>query len=250
MTNFELPISDNYKVIILAAGIGSRLRPLTLKKPKPLLKVGEYSIIDYEISSFAQSGIKRLCLVVGYKASMIMTQISKNFPYPQFETSYIYNPNYKETNTVYSLWLASSQFSEGITFIVNGDLLITSETVLRMMKCPTSCLGFSRHPCGSEEVKLQLIGDRIVGIGKNLSPEEADGEYVGIAKIDEKFGRHFRRALDNVVRDGKTNLYYDDVIQELLTEFYVKAVDLTDLPVMEIDTLEELEVARRVYECK
>jgi len=234
-------------VIILAAGIGSRLYPLTLKKPKPLLNVGMYTILDRIIYSFAQNGIRKIYVVVGYKASMIMDHLSKHFPYPKFEIFYVYNHKYNKTNTVYSLWLASSKFSKGTTFIVNGDLLINSETVSRMKKCPTSCLAISKHPCGSEEVKIRLLGNRVISIGKNLNPEDADGEYVGIAKINEEFGRHFSRSLFKVIRNGDLNLYYDDIIDKLLSNFYVKIVDVTDLPVMEIDTFKELEVAVRIY---
>jgi len=235
-------------VIILAAGTGSRLRPLTLRKPKALLKVGERSIIDYGILSFMRCGIRRFCIVVGYRALMIMKHLSRHFHYPQVEFSYIYNPKYKETNTAYSLWLASSYFMEGTTFVVNGDLLLNSEAVLRMKNCPTSCLGYSKHPCGPEEVKLRLVGDRVVEIGKNLNSKEADGEYVGIAKLDRKVGGYFRCALDEAINDGKTNLYYDDIIGKLTGRFYIKAVDLTDLRLMEIDTVEELEEARKIYE--
>jgi len=237
-----------YNVIVLVAGTGSRLRPLTLKKPKALLKVGERSIIDYEISSFMKCGIRRFYIVVGYRAQMIMKHLSRHFHYPQVEISYIYNSKYRETNTAYSLWLASSYFLEGTTFVVNGDLLLNLEAISRMISCPTSCLGYSKHSCGHEEVKLRLIGDRVVEIGKSLNPQEVDGEYVGIAKLDREVGMHFRYALDEAIKNGKTNLYYDDIIQKLTARFYIRAVDLTDLPVMEIDTVEELEEARKIYE--
>jgi choline kinase len=236
------------RVIILAAGSGSRLRPLTLKKPKPLIKVGKHPIIDHEILSFARNDIKEIHVVVGYKGSAIMRHLSRNFAYPEFETSYVYNPKYNRTNTAYSLWLASPFFSGGINYIINGDLLITPDVVSRIIDCPNSCLGFVRHQCGSEEVKVRLDGNRIIEIGKGLDPEVSDGEYVGIAKIDEKLSSRFRSALDRVIKEGKVNLYYDDVIQELLADSYIEGVDITDLPVMEIDTIDELEVAIKIYE--
>jgi len=240
--------NNPYRVIILAAGIGSRLRPLTLKKPKALLNVGKRSIIDYEISSFVKCGVRNLHIVVGYKAMMIIRHLHRYFRYPQVEVSYIYNPKYKETNTAYSLWLASTNFLEGTTFVVNGDTLLSPEAISRMLSSHASCLGYSKHLCGHEEVKLRLLDDRVVEIGKNLDPKEADGEYVGLAMFDRKTGKYFRHALDEAVKNGKINLYYDDIIQKLTAKFYIKAVDLTDLPVMEIDTLEELEEANAIYE--
>ncbi|MEM2466582.1 MAG: phosphocholine cytidylyltransferase family protein [Candidatus Bathyarchaeia archaeon] len=237
-----------YNVIILSAGIGSRLRPLTFKKPKSLLEVGGLPIIDHQILSFAKCGIKRFHVVVGYKATMLMKHLSKSFSYPDFEFLYIYNPRYIETNTAYSLWLASSLFVSAPTFIVNGDLLINAETVMRMLKSNVSCIGYRKHKCGEEEVKLRLMEDRVFEIGKGLCALKADGEYVGIAMFDRKVGGFFRVALDEVVKSGGVDMYYDDVIQKLVSQFYIKGVDLTDLPVMEIDTIEELEEANVLYE--
>jgi len=236
-----------YKVIILAAGIGSRLRPLTLKEPKPLLKVGKRPIINHQISSFMRYGIRKFYVVVGYKSTMIMKHLSY-FYRSQAEFLYIYNPRFNETNTAYSLWLASSIFLDSTTFVVNGDLILTPEAVSRIIDCTTSCLGYSKHSLGYEEVKVRLKNGRIVDIGKDLNPKKADAEYVGIAKFDRKVGKHFRYALNEAIKKGEVNLYYDDIIQRIVANFYIKGVDLTDLPVMEIDTIEELERARRIYE--
>lgn len=243
MTNGD---KDSYCVIILAAGIGSRLRPLTFKRPKALLQVGNKPIIHYQISSFLKCGINRIYIVVGYKPFMIMEYLSKTFPYPSSRIAYIFNDRYKETNTVYSLWLASSYLSEYNTFIVNGDVLITPEAVSRM-KDEQSCMGLVRHSCREEEVKLELQGKRIIDIGKKLGIDKAAGEYIGIAKFDKTIGKHLSNALTNTINSNKINLYYDDVIRTLTSKFTIEAVDLTDLKLVEIDTIEDLNTAKAIY---
>jgi choline kinase len=245
-------ISRNNKsvAIVLAAGIGSRLRPLTSFKPKPLVVVGGQTIIDRQIASLLINGIMKITVVVGYRASIIMKHLSKKFPYPKCEINYVFNPLYAKTNTVYSLWLTSSILSDDSTLVINGDLILTSESIARMLSCEESCLGLSKHICGKEEVKVRLQDEKIVSIGKGLDPFEVDGEYVGVAKFSQEVGRDYREALDVAVRNGNIGIYYDDVLQSLLSKHSIKTVNLTDYNVMEIDSLQDFENANAVFSVK
>jgi choline kinase len=179
-----------------------------------------------------------------------MKHLSKKFPYPKCEINYVFNPLYAKTNTVYSLWLASSILSEGSTLVINGDLILTTESISRMLSCEESCLGLSKHTCGKEEVKVRLQNEKIVSIGKELNPLEVDGEYVGVAKFSQKFGQDYREALDVAVGEGKIGIYYDDVLQSLLSKHSIKTVNLTDCNVIEIDSLQDFENANAVFSVK
>jgi len=237
-----------YKAIVLAAGVGVRLRPLSVRVPKVLLNVGGSPIIASTLHALAVNEITNICVVVGYQASAIMGYLSEAFPYPRFNISYVYNQRHRNTNTAYSLWLASSSLSGSDVIIVNGDLLVVPEAVERLMKCSGPCLGVRIGSCGDEEVKIKLLGGRITYLGKHLPPAAADGEYIGIAKLDGRMGERFQSVLEMSVRGrGGNTLYYDDVIQKLLRSYCVKGIDLTDLPMVEIDTHEDLKQARRVY---
>lgn len=232
--------------IILAAGIGSRLQPLTLEYPKALIQIRDKPIIHHQVSSLIRCGIDKICVIVGYKPLAIMDYLSQTFPYPSANISYIYNNRYRETNTSYSLYLASSYLSQYNTFIINGDVLITPEVIDRM-KDKQSCMGLIIHNCREEEVKVELEDKRIINIGKGLDIRRASGEYIGIAKFDKDAGRYLSNELDKAISDGNVNLYYDDVIKRVLDKFVIEAVDLTDLKLIEIDTIEDLNVAREIY---
>jgi choline kinase len=236
--------------IILAAGIGSRLRPLTSFKPKPLIVVGGQAIIDRQIASLLNNGITQITVIVGYRASSLMKHLSKKFPYPKCEIDYVFNPLYAKTNTVYSLWLASYILSNVSTLVINGDLMLNSESIAKMLSCKESCLGLSKHTCGKEEVKVRLQDEKIVSIGKGLNPFEVDGEYVGVAKFSQEIGQDYRVALDDAVRKGKIGIYYDDVLQSLLSKHSIKTANLTDCNVMEIDSLQDFENANAVFGIK
>ena len=238
------------QVVILAAGIGSRLRPLTLVKPKPLIAVGGEAIIDRQIKSFLSNGINRITVIVGYRAINIIKYLSKKFPYPDCEINYIYNPFFAKTNTVYSLWLASSSFSSYTTFVANGDLILTPESISRLISCRNSCLGLSEHPCGKEEVKVEVRNNLVINIGKSLDPLTVQGEYIGVAKFNKGLGQAYHEALDRAIKMGKVNLYYDDVILSLLPNYDIETVNLTQSGIMEIDSLDDLEDANKVFSVK
>lgn len=241
---------NNNQVIILAAGVGSRLRPLTLVKPKPLIDVGGEAIIDRQINSFLSNGINRITVIVGYKAINIIKYLSKKFPYPDCEINYIYNPFFAKTNTVYSLWLASSSFSNYTTFVANGDLILTHDSISKLLSCKNSCLGLSEHPCGTEEVKVEVRNNLVTNIGKSLDPLTVQGEYVGVAKFDKGFGNAYHDALDRTIKMGKVNLYYDDVLLYLLADYAIETVNLTQSGIMEIDSHDDLENAKKVFSVK
>jgi L-glutamine-phosphate cytidylyltransferase len=245
-------LSQNNKItaIILAAGIGSRLRPLTSFKPKPLVVVGGQAIIDRQIASLLSNGIERITVVAGYRASSIMTHLSKKFPYPECEINYVFNPFYAKTNTVYSLWLVSPTLSDVSTLVMNGDLMLTGESIAMMLSCDGTCLGLSKHICGKEEVKVQLQDGKVVSIGKGLDPLAVDGEYVGVAKFSKDVGKDYRKALNDAVGKGKIGIYYDDVLQSLLSKHFIKTVNLTDCNVMEIDSLQDFENANAAFNLK
>jgi len=240
----------NNQVIILAAGVGSRLRPLTQDKPKPLIGVGGEPIIERQINSFLSNGIRRFTVVVGYKALNIIKYLSKRFPYPECEIQYVYNRFFDKTNTIYSLWLTSSSFSNYTTFVANGDLILTPKSISQLLSCKSSCLGLSEHPCGKEEVKLQIRNNLVINIGKALDPLNVQGEYVGVAKFYKRFGAAYHQALDKTIKTGKVTLYYDDVIQSLLSEYSIETVNLTKSGIMEIDSLEDLEAANKAFNSK
>lgn len=132
--------TDEDKAIVLAAGVGVRLQPLTTKTPKALLKVGPRPIVDGILPALAKNKVTEVCVVVGHQASVIMRYLSETFPYPEFNISCVYNPPYRNTNAAYSLWLVSSSFSDCDVFIENGDLLVVPEAVERMVRCRRTCL--------------------------------------------------------------------------------------------------------------
>ena len=91
------------KTVILAAGIASRLRPLTDTTPKCLLKIGEKCILEMTIENLIEINNHEIIIVTGYRENMIREFVSRRFP--ALKVTYIYNNLYTSTNNIYSLWL-------------------------------------------------------------------------------------------------------------------------------------------------
>ncbi len=117
--------------LLLAAGTGSRLRPLTLKTPKCLTMVGGYSILERLIHILRLQGIKRLIVVIGHQGDRIRDFLQKKAI--DMQVDYVTNPIYQTTNNIYSLWLARQQISEPF-LLIESDLIFEFSMLNDMMQ--------------------------------------------------------------------------------------------------------------------
>ncbi len=208
------------QAIILAAGVGKRLKDFTEGLPKCLLKIGGKTILERQLEALPDFDV---VMVVGYKAEMI----KKLYP----KLKYVYNPDFESTNTIHSLGLALNGKD---TFVLNGDVVFDKKIIGLMDKPSCAAVEFKNvHP---EEIQVMLDGkDDIVRIGKNISGK---GEAVGIYRFSGKFCDKLKQQISKMDR----NLYYEDAVDKILPmDFY--AIDIGDLPAKEIDFKEDLDHA-------
>ena len=209
------------QAIILAAGIGKRLKDVTEGMPKCLLKIGGRTILERQLD--ALSGFD-VVMVVGYKADML----KKLYPNLKF----VYNPDYETTNTIHSLGLALNGKD---TFVLNGDVIFDKKIIGLMDKPSCAAIEFKNvHP---EEIQVILEGKNdIVRIGKNIN---GTGEAIGIYRFSSKFCNKLKEQIIGMDK----NLYYEDAIDKILPMDF-KTVDIGDLAAKEIDFKEDLDQAK------
>ena len=233
------------KAIILAAGQGKRLVPYSKDKPKCLLLVGDNTtLIGHQLKMLRCINIKDAVIVVGYKKEKVKKHLKKN--YPDFRFVLIDNPEFATTNTVYSLWLARDCMNEDF-FYLNADVLFHPK-VLEDLKKSTrgNVLAVQRGACGKEEVKVILNSHRIVHIGKGISQKRAFGEFIGIAKFSCLIASDFIKALEKVMDEKGKNEYFEDALDIIASRTILYALDITDLPSIEVDFSDDLKKARDV----
>lgn len=238
------------KAVILSAGFGSRIRPLTDNNPKTLLSVGGITILERMLTSIQSCGIDEIVVVVGYQHERIETFVCNKFP--ELNVRFVVNNRYGETNTGYSLMLAE-EFMAGSSFVkFDGDVVFDEEVLRRLLaSTEENCLCIDRNiQLESEEVKVVLDSDiRIIRVGKDIAPSDAIGESIGIEKISGYIGTLLFAELRGMMR-GEENLqeYYEGAYERLIKRGVAfHAVDITGLKWTEIDTRQDFETAERIF---
>ncbi len=234
------------KAIILAAGASRRLFTLTKTLPKCLLKVGDKSILEHQLDAVENAGISRAVIVVGYLKEKIIDYIGNS--YHNIRTiTYIENPDYETTNTIYSLYLARAEFREDDFIYFNADVLFHDQIVKLLAHHPSrNVLAVDYKRCGDEEVKFTTNSKKkILKLGKYIPTQEAEGEFIGIAKFGKNVSRAYIDRLEYYSSTGKKNLFFEKAVEDILDTDTFYPLDVTHIPNIEIDFPEDLKEARQ-----
>ncbi len=231
--------------IILAAGISSRLRPLTNDTPKCLLPVAGAPLLERTLRSLAQSGLTECVIVTGYYHEKVeMFAAALNLP---MKTRFHFNPRFASTNNNYSLWMAGQATAGQDILLLDADILFDRRLIPLLLEArhENALVMRSSKNLGREEIKLELDeSGRILRIGKEIDPNLAAGESVGIEKFAASAAARLFEILD---RRKMQNEFYEASFQEMIDGgCSVHAVDSGAYGCMEIDTPEDLAVAQRL----
>lgn len=233
------------KAVILAAGIASRLRPLTDNTPKCLLKVGSKCLLERTIDAVIANNIKDIIIVTGYLREMIEQFVTEK--YPTLNVSFIYNKDYASTNNIYSLWLTKEKMTGEEMLLMDSDILFDPQIITQLLKSEyPSCLALNSHELGEEEIKILATSEgKVTEISKICSIEDAIGESIGIEKMSKTFIKNLFDELDYMIlENNQSGVFYELAFENIINkgnEMYV--VDTTSLFSMELDTVEDFEHA-------
>ena len=234
------------KSVILAAGVSRRLYPLTYEMPKCLMKVGDKAILDRQLKTLQSSNISEVIIVVGYYRELIVDYVKSH--YNDLNVKFVINHHYFETNTAYSLRLCNDFINNEPFILMNADVLYPKEVLSRVINSNyNTVLAVDIKPCGREEVKvIEGEGNRIVAIGKELIEDNSLGEFIGVAKFSKNISSKFMNSLDRLISSGGNSDYFEAAIHPLMSEHDIYYEDISDLPCIEIDFVEDLEKAQKL----
>ena len=237
--------------IVLAAGGGTRLRPLTDALPKTLLEVdGNRSILELTLANFSEVGVTDVAIVVGHAAGAIAALA------PGFERTYglhldlVVNDKYDVWNNAYSLWLARDGFKES-ALLANGDTVHPVSVEQRLLSARGDgpiLLALDTHKrLAEEEMKVVLDGGgRLERINKAIDPATADGEYIGVTLIEPEAADLLSQALQAVF-ERDTTLYYEDGYQQYVAwGETIRTCPIGSVDWVEVDTHADLARAREI----
>ncbi|MFN8647143.1 MAG: phosphocholine cytidylyltransferase family protein [Gemmatimonadales bacterium] len=232
--------------IILAAGLGSRLRPLTDERPKPLLDVGGRTILARQLERIAAAGITRAVVVTGYRAAQVEEHLHDHPP--PIDVRLAPNPLYATTGNCMSV-LAARERCEGRGIVIcDGDVVLTGDALARLVAdpAPAALLLDTETALGDEEMKALLDAQGSVRrLAKALDPAQCAGESIGIQKVGGLALPIFWATLEAMRDAGDTQGYYEDAFQRMMHA----GVSFRTVPIghhewTEIDDLADLEDAR------
>lgn len=230
--------------VILAAGMARRLRPLTDRCPKCLLKVGSRSLLQRTVDALIAAGVDRLVVVTGYKGEMIVEELDRL--YPGLDKVIIHNADYANNNNIFSLWMTRPEVDGKPFLLADSDILLDPALIARVAKAQAPAMALNRHEMGEEEMKIVVDGAMNVRrITKQCDPAEAIGESVGIEHISADYSTALFAELEQMIeREGLKDMFYELAFERLVAKGQMfKAVDTTDLFSMELDTPEDFNLA-------
>ncbi|MDQ3670251.1 MAG: phosphocholine cytidylyltransferase family protein [Actinomycetota bacterium] len=205
--------------VVLAAGPGRRLYPLTKEIPKTLLPIADgRTILDLVLTNLESVGIEDVIVVTGFAAERIAELVPALERRCGVRLELVFNDRAEEWNNAYSLWLARDWFGQGV-LLVNGDTVHPASVEQRVVAArgPDVLLAVDEEKSlGQEEMKVVVSeSGRVRQISKEVDPPAADGEYIGVALIEPSAAVSLADALATTWRRDPS-LYYEDGFQELI----------------------------------
>lgn len=230
------------QAIIVAAGEGSRLRPLTEDCPKALLEVGGKSLITRNVEILYEHGVKDIIVVVGYRQEKIKEHLAAS------QISWLSNPDYKSNNNMASLRIALPFIKDNFLYL-HSDLIYTPQLLQQIVadKSPNVLL-VERKSCNEEDMKVKVEAGVLVESNKEIPIAESFGEWTGIAKFSSPFAEVLSSQIDILLKQGHQKAYDTLAFTQLARKGHaISIAQFADLPWIEIDTLEDLELARVLF---
>lgn len=233
--------------VIMAAGKGSRLGKYTTDLPKSLLPLDKdgNTLLDYNLKILDRLEIKKILLVTGFN-SLLLEKHTKN----NTKVEIIYNPFWNHCNVLGSLYMALNHIEEDFLFL-HADTLADYEIWQMLAKSNGDMvLPYEKKECGEEEMKVVLGNhNNLLDITKEVSPEKAQGEFLGIAKFSRKTIPYFKDTAEELFKEGNLNHYMESVIQSAIQNktITIDVLDILQNKFVEVDFEEDYIRAKEMF---
>lgn len=232
------------RAVILAAGVGKRLWPVTQHKPKCLIEIGGQTLLSRYLEVLASVQIRDITIVVGYKQEMIRDAVGTQ--HRGVSISYLVNEEFHR-GSISSLWIARSALSDDVV-IMDADVLFHREILRRLVASPfTNCLLMDDTVKQTgEECMVVVAGGRVIALSKKM-PERYDvaGEGVGFLKVRRADTAHVIGSLKGYIDQGRWEMEYEDGLLQYFQDVKVGHEKIGGLPWTEIDFPEDITRAER-----
>jgi choline kinase len=245
----QLPGSSIVRVIILAAGQGKRLLPLTADIPKALLDIHGRSLIGRQIDAFAACGLKDFVVVTGYGSNRMDEALTAIARERGVSIATVYNPFYGVADNLASCWIARHEMSRD--FIqVNGDNVFRADLVERLLAAapaPVTVAINRKASYDTDDMKVMLDAGRLTEIGKMLPVDTVDAEAIGFYIFRDAGVAAYAATLDKAMREPSgLRLWFPSAVGRLAKSMDVSTVAINGIRWCEVDFPVDLQQARQL----
>lgn len=236
------------KALILAAGLGTRLAPITNHKPKSLVAVNGKPILLKQIENLILNGIADITVVSGYKADVLEREVHKQYP----EVKILESADYAVTNNMYSAYVGmKSMFPDGIIkpfYMMNADVFYDASVIAALEKEPyNNLIAVDVGRYMEESMKVVEKDGRLVEISKQITQENALGCSIDVYKFGADGGRaFFDRCVEYIEKKKELKKWSEAALNDALGDVVFRTCPL-DGRWLEIDNHEDLAAAEALF---
>jgi len=202
--------------LLLAAGTGARLQPLTLDAPKCLTEVNGISILERLVKNLRAQGFKRLIVVIGHLGDCIQKFLQQHANDMQID--YVINPDYRTTNNIYSLWLARHQIREPF-LLVESDLIFETSMLDDMLQPDRMAVSKVLSWMNGTTVELGLDGQvTAFRMGGDRRDDTLQHKAVNLYSLSLDSWKNIEKKLSRYISEGRLGEYYEVVFAEMVAD--------------------------------
>lgn len=232
------------KALILAAGLGTRLAPITNDRPKSLVSVNGKPILMKQIENLHENGIIDITIVSGYKADILEKSVHEVYP----EIKIIESIDYATTNNMYSAYIARDAIGNNEFLMMNADVYYDSSVIKALLENKAeNAIVTDIGTYIEESMKVVEVEGRLTKISKTIAREEALGTSIDVYKFSQEGGKAFFSKCEEYIEGRKELKMWSEVaLNDILPEIVFKACPLVGRWV-EIDNHDDLAAAEKLF---
>lgn len=233
------------KAVILAAGLGSRLRPITDEVPKCMVPVNGIRIIDKQIDNLVKNGVRDICVVSGYKSEILDRHLQEHYPF----VTIVPNVRYSETNNMYSLYLTRDFVGKNEFLLMNADVYFDSNIISGMLEGGNcSKIACDRSQYLDESMKVVTDeNEKIIHISKKVPEGEHYAVSIDVYRISVEDSRTlFAEVFDTIEVRKDENSWTEVALDRIFDRSNFRPYVIAGRW-FEIDNHDDLGTAERIF---
>lgn len=235
------------KAIILSAGQGSRLLPLTADRPKCTLPIAGQSLLEWQLQQAAMAGISEAVVVTGFHSEQVEAITARTHALP---VRTLFNPFYAVSDNLGTCWIARAEMHQPFV-IINGDTLFEAAILARLLAAdpaqPITLVSDRKAGYDEDDMKIIADGQQLRRVSKRLDYAQVNGESIGMIRFQGSGPERFRDQIEAMMRSGAgLKRWYLSVIDDLAQAGGVSICPIEGLSWCEVDDRDDLAQADAV----